>query len=601
MASMGYGSYTHHSAGPSSQPAAVPPAPQSSSDGAPAAATASNTADKALRKSCQHCRKRKIKCLSIPGSASCKACSAKGQPCLFEKQSQMGRPPKAAAAAKTATTAKAAVPETSQSASSLSPKSSSARKRRSLTADANPADGPLKKPKLPTDNDGNAAFSPGAGYHQATQVNAHVQPHHQLDSSHYYQPCYPTTSLHQHPQPRHTTPEWQQPGIAYPLTASASSSATPFSSSIVAHLPTSHLPSPPSLGSIPTAPVTTIPSAHPGAVCIQTETDPLPFFRNSPLHALAAAFHHIFSSAANHLSPASTPALSDPRVSSIARIRTLTARATATRKPVDRSPQAATPNYARSLISPLWDGLPVDIIALTTTGKPSASGPFSISSEVSKRNPLAHSSASVQDEYLYIKLLREDESTDFLLSQPGHASSSSHGYIPDHKGSVFSKNSPGFRYAPEKMTIGKFFTGYFSKHPLAPLVLNERIFLDDLVSNRADSLLLHVIVGSSIAVGQASFAARDSCLAVAMYVCANPLLFNSARLVWVPVKTMPKTSATSSSGILKTNFCLERWRGFVTFRHAKRLCFGQHTSWLTCECGELMLYGAPPMSCFASV
>jgi len=40
-------------------------------------------------------RKRKIKCMpSETDSSTCKACSNKGQQCIFEKQATMGRPPK---------------------------------------------------------------------------------------------------------------------------------------------------------------------------------------------------------------------------------------------------------------------------------------------------------------------------------------------------------------------------------------------------------------------------------------------------------------------------------------------------------------------------
>lgn len=40
-------------------------------------------------------RKRKIRCLpSEVDDAVCKACHNKGQPCVFERQSVMGRPPK---------------------------------------------------------------------------------------------------------------------------------------------------------------------------------------------------------------------------------------------------------------------------------------------------------------------------------------------------------------------------------------------------------------------------------------------------------------------------------------------------------------------------
>lgn len=460
----------------------------------------SSTDSKSLRKSCQHCRKRKIKCLSSPGSTACKACAAKEQPCLYEKQSQMGRPPKAKTAGGDQQGSGSSSSSLQNTLASGNGQSNS-RKRRTLSAD-----GPAKKPKL--------VASPGSSeakeHRQADQQVRHNEVHH----SHQPQPTRffpsPSSSLL---QPTLQQPlQWQQDGasetyamhiLPMALTnpgnygnTTASSSSTSASTSASASASGS-----PSVWQNQSAPPSAaLQKAIAGAVCVQTETDPVPFFRNEPLHALAAAFHRILSSSADHLSHASTPVLSDPKVSSIARIRTLTARATASRKPVDRGPHAATPTYARSLISPLWDGLPVDIIALATTGRPSASGPFSISSQASKRSPPMSGAAAAHDEYLYVKLLREDESGEFKLADQSTTAVGKTADPPLHPGMMYPKNSPGFRYAPDKTTVGKFFAGYFSKHPLAPLVLNERIFLEDLLNNRVDPLLLHVIVGSSIAV-----------------------------------------------------------------------------------------------------
>lgn len=230
---------------------------------------------------------------------------------------------------------------------------------------------------------------------------------------------------------------------------------------------------------------------------IHTQENPFDSFRQSPLHDIVSAFHSLFTASGSSSPNPLIPSLSDPRIPPIARSRVLCAKAISNRVPLDRGDSPATPNYARSLVSPLWDGLPVDLIALSTTGKPSASGPFSIVSEVSKKG----GRSVMPEEYLYVKLLREDESTPFKHPSsenvtPRPASRKDGSERMGH----FSKKSPGFRYAPEKTTVAKYFTGYFNKHPLAPLIINERLFLDDLMMNKVDDVLAHVIIGSAIAV-----------------------------------------------------------------------------------------------------
>lgn len=412
-------------------------------------------------------RKRKIKCLAIPGSTACKACTAKSQPCVYEKQSQMGRPPKSKSTAPANRTHEPSAACSSSSSSQAG--SSSSRKRRSSAVPSAGPDGQSSTKKTRLQESGQV-------YSTSDQQHNPILTSMSSLSSSTHQPLLWQTGL----------PDTYTATFANHIPPSALSQSLPLAASS------------PYVSSHATFPTANPASSSMATLYVQTEKDPLPFFRNQPLLALAAAFHHILSSSSAHLSQDPTPVLSDPRIAPMARIRTLAARATATRTPVDRGPNAATPTYARSLISPLWDGLPVDIIALTTTGKPSASGPFSISSEASKRSLAIPGPGSAHEEYLYVKLLREDESADFQVTNSAPSSAFQQSSL--NKGSLFPKDSPGFRYAPDKTTVGKFFTGYFSKHPLAPLILNERIFLDDLMSNRVDPLLLHVIVGSSIAV-----------------------------------------------------------------------------------------------------
>lgn len=92
------------------------------------------------------------------------------------------------------------------------------------------------------------------------------------------------------------------------------------------------------------------------------------------------------------------------------------------------------------------------------------------------------------EEYLFVKLLREDESLSFSLTNI-------------HGQDKQPRQSPYMQYAPSKAAIAKCFDGYYANHPLAPLVINDKLFLDDLQSE-PDDILLNVIVGSAMAVSK---------------------------------------------------------------------------------------------------
>ena len=231
---------------------------------------------------------------------------------------------------------------------------------------------------------------------------------------------------------------------------------------------------------------------------LQTQAEVYDSFADQTLFSILSAFHDSFSSCGS--SPPSTgggggrpvpAALLDPGVAPIAKIRTLSGRAISFRKSLHQEGHASSADYARSLISPMWDGLPVDIIALTTTGRPSASGPFGLRSSSGSSagsSPASYDSQKGGDEYLYSKLLREDESSGFSISE-----------ITSEGQGQQKTESPRMQYAPTKAAVAKYFQGYFAKHPLAPLVLNERVFLEDLENDTLDEVLINVIVGSAIA------------------------------------------------------------------------------------------------------
>jgi hypothetical protein len=456
----------------------------------------------------------------------------KKQDCVFEKQSTMGRPPKnkpkeSSAGLAASTSKKRSQPSSTSPTLSYDEQDNRQKKPRMAAASI-----PLIESHQPTDS--HSAYPSYTDHHHthshSTFPYSAILPTNHATSAYTainatvlnIENAADVTSIPQLSEPTNLSsihnPSSFNPS-PFPFSTFASEDETPLYSTIshntlhqTHHLPT-HLPS---ILNLPSG------SNDAKALVVQTEADPYPFFRTEPIYSLASAFHSILSSPAAQLSPSSTPVLSDPRIAPLARIRTLAARATSTRKPVDRGPSAATPNYARSLITPLWDGLPVDIISLTTTGKPSASGPFSITSEASKRSPLSHSGPA-HEEYLYAKLLREDESTEFRVPTaeaqlPSLSSTSSN----PGGATLFPKNSPGYRYAPDKTTIGKYFMGYFSKHPLAPLIINERLFLDDLMNNQVDNLLLHVIVGSAIAVSLIVHSSNHA-LSLRMYPTARPV------------------------------------------------------------------------------
>lgn len=122
----------------------------------------------------------------------------------------------------------------------------------------------------------------------------------------------------------------------------------------------------------------------------------------------------------------------------------------------------------------------MDIIALATTGRPSASGPFSLRSQAPDDANIHHAG----EDYLFIKLLREDESSNFSLNE--------------HHDSP--RPSPYLQYAPTKEAAARYFNGYYSNHPLAPLLINDRLFLQDLETG-PDDILMNVVIGSALAVG----------------------------------------------------------------------------------------------------
>ena len=232
---------------------------------------------------------------------------------------------------------------------------------------------------------------------------------------------------------------------------------------------------------------------------LQTQAEVYDSFADQTLYSILSAFHDTFSAGSS--SPPSSAgfgggrpvpaALLDPDVAPIAKIRTLSGRAMSFRKSLHQEGHASSADYARSLISPMWDGLPVDIIALTTTGRPSASGPFGLrssSGSSADSSPASYDSQKGGEEYLYSKLLREDESSGFSISE-----------LPSDGQGQQKAESPRMRYAPTKAAVAKYFQGYFAKHPLAPLVLNERVFLEDLEKDALDEVLVNVIVGSAIA------------------------------------------------------------------------------------------------------
>jgi hypothetical protein len=219
---------------------------------------------------------------------------------------------------------------------------------------------------------------------------------------------------------------------------------------------------------------------------IQRSGDLYDAFKTQPLLSVVNAFFESYSAAPLPRSSPPPASLADPGVAPIAKMRTLYGTAVSARKPIPKAGGQASADYARSIIAPLWDGIPVDIVSLVTTGRPSASGPFALGGGPSPSSSAGGGASSQVEDFLFSKLLREDESNSFAVSH----------YINPK-----DKQSPYLKFAPSKAAVGKYFHGYFSKHPLAPLIVNEKIFVDDLANDKADDMLVNVIIGSAIAVG----------------------------------------------------------------------------------------------------
>lgn len=270
----------------------------------------------------------------------------------------------------------------------------------------------------------------------------------------------------------------------------------------------------------------------------------------------------------------------------VARIRTVSARAIAHRKAYGNKTTPSTADYARRLISPLWDGLPVwiqalswrsklaltsfqvDIIALTTTGRPSASGPFSLRSQA----PDDVTVNQANEDYLFIKLLREDESANFSLND-----------ITEEP-----RQSPYLQYAPRKEAVAKYFNGYYANHPLAPLVINDKLFLQDL-ENSSDDILTNVIVGSAIAVS----------LDVTV-VWTKLTLPSSEHLVLEAPLATTAILAKFSSNTFKINSFPGLSSNVSQWQHARHCYSGARMSSRTCASGGRPRCGRRQRSYFGS-
>lgn len=184
--------------------------------------------------------------------------------------------------------------------------------------------------------------------------------------------------------------------------------------------------------------------------------------------------------------------LTDSSIAPIAKIRTLAGKAFSSRRPQERGQERASAAYARSLIAPVWEGVAIDIIALVTTGKPTSCAPFNMAALDSPSS----SGGRNTDANLFSKLLREDESVSFSLTRVRETSPST----SNSSSSSDAQKSPYKQYAPTKAHVLKYFQGYFAKHPLAPLIINEKLFTQDLEADKVDDVLVNIIVGSAIAV-----------------------------------------------------------------------------------------------------
>ena len=90
---------------------------------------------------------------------------------------------------------------------------------------------------------------------------------------------------------------------------------------------------------------------------IQSQDSLYEHFKHYTLQAVLSTFLQLYTPSQD--SSASPGPLMDPAVPMVAKIRTLSAKAVAYRKAYGLKTTPSSADYARRLISPLWDGLPV--------------------------------------------------------------------------------------------------------------------------------------------------------------------------------------------------------------------------------------------------
>jgi hypothetical protein len=134
--------------------------------------------------------------------------------------------------------------------------------------------------------------------------------------------------------------------------------------SLPVHVPAQGLAHVPEVARSPPAQMTQL-SSH-DLQRLQSQETLYEHFRQYSLQAVLSAFLQMYAPSQATSTPNASPqALTDPSVPMVARIRTLSARAVAYRKAFGNKNRPSTADYARRLISPLWDGLPVGL-ALST-------------------------------------------------------------------------------------------------------------------------------------------------------------------------------------------------------------------------------------------
>lgn len=218
---------------------------------------------------------------------------------------------------------------------------------------------------------------------------------------------------------------------------------------------------------------------------IHTAVDAFQAFRDDTLLDIVSSFHDMSAS-----SGSSRPVHQSPDLSSLNSVpsrkwRVLAARAMSLRdSKVDLATSSNAPaGYARSLVAPLWEHIPLDVIALVTTGRPSCSGPSH--QRASRLQAVSALRGPPSEDSLYVRLLREDESTDFRIRE-----------VHDD---ARNNRSPHLKYAPTKAAVSQFFDAYCARHPFASVILNEKCFKEDLQNDCASDVLINVVVGSALA------------------------------------------------------------------------------------------------------